>query len=208
MTRNRKKKKMAATVKVYQGYGGSDGSPTESEITSSTRLQTKDQFAPTDTSYPIPIPTSGFKYSMWIHVYLKITVAPSVKINNIRFYSDGTIGWNFGSGGELRRGHRDAGDQGCPMDTEYDLATGTDGDTGDEIEDAVDGHGYYNEQTTKTSNVASDTVGSPATVDSTDHTTTGKCKAVVLQVKVDTAANGAVQGEQTDETLTFKFDEI
>jgi hypothetical protein len=49
------------------------------------------------------------------------------------------------------------------------------------------------------------TEASPATVDSTDHTTTGKCKAVVFQVKV---ASDATQGEQNDETLTFKYDEI
>lgn len=176
---------MVATVGVYQAYGGSDGSPGgEAEVTLSTRLQTKDQFAPADTSYPIPIPSSGFKYSFWVHVYLKITSAPSVKINNIRFYSDGSIGWNFGTGGELRRGNRDSGDKGCPMDTEYDVATGTEGDTGHAIEDATNGHGYYIGQTNKTANVASDTEGSPATIDSTDHTTTGKCKAVVLQVKV------------------------
>lgn len=197
---------MVATVGVYQATGGSDGAPaTESEITTSTRLQTKDQFAPADTAYPIPIPTSGFKYSFWVHIYLKITVAPSVKINNIRFYSDGAIGWNYGTSGELRRGNRDTGDVGCPMDTEYDVATGTDGDTGDPIEDATNGHGYYNLQTTKTKNVANDTSASPAIVDSTDHTTTGKCKAVVLQVKVDT---DATQGEQADETLTLKYDEI
>ena len=65
---------MVATVGVYQANGGSDGAPaTENEITSSTRLQTKDQFDPNDTSYPIPIPTSGYNYGYWIHVYLKIT---------------------------------------------------------------------------------------------------------------------------------------
>lgn len=197
---------MVATVIVEQANGGSDGSPgAENEITASTRLQTKDQWAPTDTSYPVPIPASGFKYSFWIHVYLEITVAPSTKIDNIRFYSDGAIGWNYGTGGELRRGARDSGDQGAPMDTEYDVATGTDGDTGDTIEDGTNGHDYYNGQSTPTADVANDTEGSPATIDSTEHTTTGKCKAVVLQVKI---ASDATQGEQTDETLTFKYDEI
>jgi len=197
---------MAATVGVYQASEGSDGSPgEEDEITTATRLQTQDLFDPTDESYPVPIPTSGFKYSYWIHVYLKITVAPSVKINNIRFYTDGTIGWNLGTAGELRRGNRDSGDHGCPMDTEYDVATGTPQDTGDEIENVTTGHGYYNAQTTKTADVASDTEGSPATIDSTDHTTTGKCKAVVLQGKVDTDAS---QGEQTNETMYLKYDEI
>ena len=197
---------MVATVAVYQAYGGSDGSPAgESEITASTRLQTKDQFAPSDTSYPIPIPTSGYNYSYWIHVYLKITGGTFTKINNIRFYSDGAIGWNYGTSGELRRGNRDSGDNGAPMDTEYDVATGTQGTTGHDIEDGTNGHDYFNTQTAKTSNVASDTSGSPAIIDSTDHTEQGKCKAVVLQVKVDT---DATQGEQADETLTFKYDEI
>jgi hypothetical protein len=197
---------MPATVGVYQATGGTDGSPgSENEITTSTRLQTKDQFAPTDTGYPIPIPTSGFKYSYWVHIYLKILTAPSVKINNIRFYSDGSINWNYGTGGELRRGNRDTGDHGCPMDTNYNVATGVEGDSGDPIEDATNGHSYYNTQTTKTANVANDTESAPAIIDSTDHTTTGKCKAVVLQVKV---ASDATQGEQPDETLTFKYDEI
>jgi len=197
---------LVATVGVYQCNGGSDGaSGNENEITASTRLQTKDQFAPTDTTYPIPIPTSGYKYSFWVHVYLKITGGTFTKINNVRFYSDGSIGWTFGTNGELRRGNRDSGDKGCPMDTEYDVATGTDGDTGDSIEDGANGHGYYNTQTVKTANVANDTEGSPATIDSTDHTGTGKCKAVVVQVRV---ATNATQGEQTDETLTMKYDEI
>ena len=200
---------MVATVIVEQATGGSDGTPAnEDEITGSTRLQTADQFAPTDTTYPIPIPTAGFNYSYWIHVYLNITGGTFTQINDVRFYSDGSIDWDFGSGGELRRGNRDSGDQGAPMDTEYDVATGTQGTSGDEIEHATNGHDYYNGQTTKTANVESDTEGSPATIDSTDHTGTGKCKAVVLQVKLDTAGNGAVQGEQTDETLTFKYAEI
>lgn len=197
---------MVATVGVYQAVGGSDGNPaSEHEITSSTRLQTKDQFDPADTNYPIPIPTSGYKHSYWIHVYLKIAGGTFTKINNIRFHSDGSIGWNFGTNGELRIGNRDSGDIGCPMDTEYDLATGIEGDSGHALEDGTNGHDYYNGQTTPVKNVEDFTESSPATVDSTDHTTTGKTKAAVLQCRT---ANDATQGEQTDETLTLKYDEI
>lgn len=198
---------MVATVGVYCCVGGSDGTPgsESADLTgASIRLQTKDQIAPADTSYPVPIPTSGYKYSFWKHVYLKITGGTFTEVTNVKFWSDGAIGWNFGTGGELRRGNRDSGDQGAPMDSEYDVATGTDGDSGDEIENATNGHGYYNGQTTKTVDVENDTSGSKATVDSTSHTGTGKCKAVVLQVKVDT---DATQGEQADETLTFSYDE-
>jgi len=197
---------MVATVGVYQYTAGSDGNPgTDSEITASTRLQTKDQFSPSDTTYPIPIPTSGFKYSFWVHVGLKITGGSFTKINNIKFWSDGAVGWTFGATGELRIGNRDAGDIGCPMATEYDIATGTDGDTGDAIEDVTNGHGYYNGQTTKTRNVTYWTSGNKATIDSTDHVAAERCKAAVLQAKV---ASDGTQGEQADETLTFSYDEI
>jgi hypothetical protein len=200
---------LVATVIVEQATGGSDGTPgAENTIATSTRLQTADQFDISDTTYPIPIPAAGFNYSYWITVYLEITGGTFTQINNVRFYSDGTINWDFGTGGELRRGNRDTGDQGFAMDSGYEVATGTQGTTGHTIEDGVDGHSFYNGQTTKTTDVEGDTVGSPATVDSGNHTIAEKCKAIVLQCKLDTAGNGAIQGEQTDETLTFKYDEI
>lgn len=192
---------MVATVQVCQAYGGSDGSPTEQADISALRFHTKDQYNPTDTGYPIPIPTSGHKHSYWVHIYLKITVAPSTKINNIR-HSCPTIDWSLGTGGQLRRGNRDSGDHGAPMDTEYDVATGTVGDDGHTIEDGPNGHDYYNAQTTKVANHSGE---SNIVIDSTDHTTTGKCKAIVMQVKVGV---GATQGEASDKTLTWKYDEI
>lgn len=198
---------MVATVNIRQGYGGSDGSPSEGPGAGDVdlRFHTADQYAPTDDTKPIPIAASGYKYSYWVHIYLKITGGTFTKINNIRHYCDGGIGWSLGTDGEVRRGNRDAGDKGCPMDTEYDLATGTPGDTGDEIEHATNGHGYYNGQTTKTADLEGDTVGSPALIDSTDHTTTEKCKAVVLQVLVD---DDATRGTKVNETFSWKYDEI
>jgi hypothetical protein len=196
---------MVATVNVQQATGGSDGNPaTYHNITTNTRLQTKDQFDPTNTTHPIPIPTSNYKHSYWIHICLDLT-GTFTKINNIRFYSDGNINWNFGTGGELRRGNRDTGDHGCPMPSEYNLATGTEGDTGDPIEDQTNGHNYYNTQTTPTTNIANDTETTPALIDSTDHTTPEKTKAIILQCRI---TNDATQGEQTNETLSFKYDEI
>jgi len=197
---------MVATVGVYQLTGGADGGAgaTENEIATSTRLQTKDQFVIDDTTYPVPIPAADFNYSYWIHAYLKITGGTFSKINNVKFWCDGSIDWLFGTSGELRMGNRDSGDKGAPMDTEYDVATGTEQTTGDEIEHATNGHDYYNGQTTKTVDVETHGSGNKAVLDSSDHTVTGKCKAVVLQVKVDT---NATQGEQTDETLTMSYDE-
>lgn len=197
---------MVATVTIVQAYGGTDGNPsyTEDLTNDATRLQTKDQYDKADTTYPIPIPAADFNYSYWIHMCLDLA-GTFTKINNVRHYSDGDIGWNYGTSGQLYRGNHDTGDDGCAMPTEYEVATGTEGTTGHAIDDATNGHSSYNTQTTKTANLASDTSVSPATIDSTDHEEAGKTKAVVIQVKVDT---DATQGEQADETMTWKYDEI
>jgi len=202
---------MTATIGIYQAYGGTDGNPASESpdlSSDSTRLQTKDQYNKTDTSYPIPIPAVGqYNYSYWIHVYLKITGGTYYNVFNVRFYSSGTLGW--GNDVTLLRGNRDSGDKGCPINTgdvQYDLATGTDGTTGHAIADLSNGHDYYNGQTTKTADVMSDTAGSPATIDTTGlYEVTGKLKAVVLQTKV---GNNASQGVKDDTILTFMYNEI
>ncbi len=202
---------VVADVGVYQLTVGADGGggSAEDEIVTSTRLQTQDDFDITNLTHPIPIPAAGFNYSYWIHVYLKIeNIQDATQINNILLWCDGAIGWTYGAGGELRIGHRDAGDLGCPMDGSYEVATGTISTTGHSIEDGANGHTYYNGQAVKTADIEDYPVGAKATIDSTNHVAAGKAKAAVLQVKLDTAANGAVQGLQADETLTFSYDEI
>jgi hypothetical protein len=199
---------MVATVTVQEVTGAS-GSKVYTSITNKVRLFTSDLATNQDTpqiTYPVPIPTSGFNYSYWKHVCLDVS-GTFTKVDNIRHYSDGAIGWNFGASGELRRGNRDSGDKGCPT-ANYEQAAGTEGTTGYSIEDASNGHDYFNGQTTKTVALQNDTSGSPAMVDSTGLTSAGKSKAIVLQVKVDTAANGALSGVQTAETLTWRYDVI
>jgi len=207
---------VVADVGVYQLTGGADGGggSAENEVATSTRLQTKDQFDITDIDFPIPIPAAGFYYSYWIHVYLKIeNIQDATRINNVVLFCDGSIDWTFGAGGELRVGQKDdagavdAG-HGCPMDADYDLATGTEGTTGHTIEDGANGHGYYIGETPEILDIENYVTGARMLVDSTNHDAGGKCKAAVLQVKLDTAGNGAVQGLQADETLTFAYDEI
>ena len=189
---------MAATVDVQEGNGAGPDWTTKTAI----RFCTADNHNP-GSDNPIPIPESGFNYSFWKSICLALS-GTFTTINNIRFYSDGAIGWNVGTEGELRVGVRDSGDNGCP-DGSYDQATGTVGETGHDMEDATNGHAYYKGQTTKSASVADYTSGSPLTVDTTDHTTPERTNHVVLQVKLD---DDATQGEQTDETLTFKYDEV
>ena len=193
---------MVATVTVVEITGSG---PTYTTITDRVRLFTADQ--PTtqgspQTSYPVPIPPSSFNYSYWKAICLNLA-GSDFTITNIRHYSDGAIGWNFGASGALLRGARDAGDQGCP-DGSYVQASGTQGTTGYYIGDGSNGHTYYKSQSTPTVNINGDTSGSPATIDSTTHTVAERTKHVVLQVKV---GSDATQGTQTAETLTWKYDE-
>jgi len=200
---------MPATIEVAE-LTGLKASKTERIITNRVRLFTSDLATDQSTpqiTYPVPIPSAGFKYSYWKHVCLKIS-STFTKVDNIRHYCDGTIGWNFGTAGELRRGNRDSGDDGVGVDSanghtdDYDQATGTEGDTGDTIESS---HAFYSGQSTPVVDIEGDVVGTPMMVDSAGETVAGYSKAVVVQVKVDT---NATSGVQTAETLTFKYDVI
>ena len=190
---------MAATVETEFWTGGSAGSP--NKTTASTfRFRTDDSPTTTDTTNSVPIPDSGENYSYWVHVALTISGTYS-EVSNIRFYTDGTLGWAVGTSGGVNLGNRDSGDLGCP-EASYDPATGTTGTTGDEL---GANHSYYSGQTTSTTDAFGFTSGSPATIDSNTYTTDGSTYAAVLQAVVDTDASA---GTQSDETFTFLYDEI
>jgi len=202
---------MVATIKVQEvtGTSGSKVYTDNGASATKVRLFTKDQATNQTTpqiTYPVPIPSSGYNYSYWKHICLDVS-GSFTKVDNVRHYFDGAIGWNFGSGGQLRRGNKDTGDIGCPT-ANYQQALGTEGVTGYTIEDADNGHAYYKGESSAVVNASSDTSPNGCTVDSTGVTTAGKTKMLVLQVKVDTAGNGAISGVQTAETGTFKYDVI
>jgi hypothetical protein len=197
---------MVASVTVVE-LTGAGPTPTATTITNRVRLFSKDQATNQTTpqlTYPVPIPATGFNYSFWKQVCLQISGASFTTVSNIRHYGTGSAcGWSFGSGGALLRGHMDSGVQGCPY-ASYKIAIGTDGTTGDPI--ATD-HTYYSGQSVPVSNADSDTVGSPCLVDSTVYVAAGFTNGVVLQVKVDTLADGAVQGTQAEYLFTWTYDE-
>lgn len=195
---------MPATV-IIQEINGSPPVYTERGTGAiAARYCTNDVVNP-GLNYPIPIPTSGFNYSYWKSHCLDLS-GTFTKINNIKWYSQGNPTWTFGTGGEVRVGIRDSGDNGCPNGS-YAPAIGTVDVSGVPIE-AVNGHPYYRTQGTPTAKIGNYTISTPLIVDTTDYTSASKTKHVVTQVKVDTAANGASQGEQSDITLTFQWDEI
>lgn len=172
---------MSATTSVKESNGAT---PDVTTITN-CRLCTSDAYNP-GTNYPLVKPAAGSNYSYWKHLYLNADDSPTGTINNIKFYSDGTIGW---TGVTLKAG---------VVDT-YDQATGTEGTTGDEANANHSG-------TPTMTDVATYTSGSPLSLTgSIDNPDTGKISQyLVLQGVLST---DAVAGALAAETLTFRYDE-
>lgn len=166
---------MSATTSIKQVVGA--GAGTATTITN-LRHNTDDTVNP-GTTNPLVKPNSGTNYGFWKTVYLNADTAPSGVINNVRFFSDGTIGW---TGVTLYGG----------TTTAYTEATGTAGTTGD-----LSG--------TATTDISTYTSGSPLAVAGSITAATGAISAyVVLQARVSTAA---VAGTLAAETTTFRYDE-
>jgi hypothetical protein len=166
---------MSATVSVKQVVGG--GAGTATTITN-LRHNTDDTINP-GTTNPLVKPAAGTNYGYWKTVYLNADTAPSNVINNVRFFSDGTVGW---TGVTLYSG----------TTTAYTQATGTAGTTGDVSSVA-------------TTNIETYTSGSPLSVSGSITAATGVISAnVILQARVSTSA---VAGTLAQETTTFRYDE-
>lgn len=197
---------MPATVTVVEITGAS-GSVTRTTVTDRVRLFSADQATTQgspQTTNPVVIPSTYiYQYSYWKAVCLQIAGSIGT-LTNFRHYSDGTLNtWTYGTSGQVRRGARDAGDQGCP-DADYAQAGGTSGTTGYAIEDGTNGHWYYKSQTTPVKDLNADLVGSPPVIDSSSITSANYTKHIVIQVRVD---QSATQGVQATKTLTWMYDE-
>jgi len=192
---------MAATVNVVEG----NGSPVTWTQITSARFCTADTHNP-GSSNPCIVPQSGeTHYSYWKHHCLDLS-GDFTQIDNIRFYTDGSIGWTLGTGGEVRVGFRGTNGEphGCP-ESNYQQASGTEGTTGYAIEDNTNGHDYYKNESPATKNVENYTSSSSLLVDNNTYTSPSKTYSVVLQVKL---TDDATQGAQPAETFTFTWDEI
>jgi len=193
---------MAATVVVKEANGGT---PTWTQV-ADVYFCTGDLCAPGPLNYPLSIPSSGFRYSYWKTLCLELSGTFS-KVSNIQFFTDGNVAFTLGSGGGMFVGTKDTGDSGLAI-ASYDQATGEEGVSGDAMDDAEDGHAVYKGAGYTVEDVEDFTSAAALLIDSTEYTEAGKTKATVLQVKCDTAANGATQGLQNPETLWWKYDEI
>lgn len=194
---------MVAVMDVYFDFGGTDGSPGTEQDTDALgpprmRFKTADD-ATIDANNPIPVPTTGTNYSYWKQIYLYCGTAPAVKVDNVRLYSDES---GFGTGISLMVGDEFPTKTNA-LDTGYEVATGTPGDTGDEMVAAHAGLTGSTDMFTFTSAVPLSVSISEAgnLIDAIGETT----NYVVMQMEVISTAS---PNNLTDETLTFQYDQV
>lgn len=191
---------VGATVSVQEGNGAVIAYNT---ITNG-RFCCSDAYNP-GLNTPIPIPSGGvgnYARSWWKHWSLNIS-GTFTQVNNIKVFCDGTIGWNFGTGGKVQVGIRDAGDNGCPEGS-YERAAGS-ASTGYDIDDGTNGHDYYKAQTATPADIESYTNGAELTLDSSTYTSADNTDSLVAQLLID---GDSTLGAQNTETITYEYDEI
>ncbi len=194
---------MAATMSIRFDFGGTDTAPgTEQDVDAlgppRIRFKTADD-ATIDTANPIPVPGAGTAYSYWKQMYLYCDNPDGNSIDNVKFFSDGTISW--GTGVTLMVGD-ETPTKNSGSDAGYEVATGTPGTTGDEMVAAHAG-------LTGSTDAAGLTSGSPLTVSISEAGSVINLAAetsdyVILQTNVATTAGA---GLTNTETLTFQYDE-
>jgi hypothetical protein len=173
---------MSAVLSVKQATGAS---PTYTTITN-LRHNTDDTANP-GTSNPLVKQPFGNGYGFWKSICLNVDVAPATLINNIKFYTPGSLaGWTgvtlFGNGASA-----------------YTEASGTAGFIGDQLTVGIYA-GLYGAPVDLTGFVAA----SPLSVAGSLVNINDKSDFVVLQAIVST---GASAGTLPAVTFAFRYDE-
>jgi len=180
---------MAATVDVQEGNGVG---PTWTTVTAA-KFCTEDVYNP-GTTNPIPIPAAGSKYSYWKSHQLHLS-GTYTEISNIKIYTDGG---GFEAGAVTYIYHKSS-DYGVPQ-ANYDQASGTPGDTGDEAQ------ATHTRAFTGKTDLFSYVLATPCDVDAGPYNTPDEdTKHIVLQLEVD---NTATPGEKSPETISWQYDEV
>lgn len=183
---------MVAVVATQWDFGGTTDSPGTTGTTITNLRFNNEDTNDQDTASPITIPTGGTTYSFGKHIYLKATTGPSVQIDNVKLYTDGTLGWT-----------------GCTVNVGDGTQTHTSGSTAGYDPLVAEILTNHDTITTQTS-LFTYTSGAPRTVsisetsniiDATNETT----DYIVLNLAVTSTA---VQGTQATETITWQYDEI
>lgn len=184
---------MVAVFDTIYDNLGTDNAPGASSIYSNLRFNAEDT-NDQDQASPIIIPTSGTVFSYWKQVYIRCATAPDTQVNNLKIYTDGTLGWGtgttvqIGDGTQIKNSASSAG---------YDVATAQ--------EDMTN----HTDVTTKTS-LFTFTSGSPRNVSISESGTiinaiNETSDYLVLQQDVESTAS---TGIKPAETVTWQYDEI
>mgnify|MGYP000241215915 CR=1 FL=1 len=190
---------MVATVQVFTDFGGAVNAPgTKQNINAvgppNARFKDADNNT-IDTLNPIPIPSSGTRFSRWKHFYIEVTVAPDTQIDNLKIFTDGT---GFGTGitvevAQETPANTAAGDAG------YDVADVANEDMTNHADVILTPQDFFTKTCGAPKTVTISEAGSilDAIGEESDY--------VILQMEV---LSTATPGDLTDETITNEYDEI
>jgi hypothetical protein len=218
---------MAATVQIEQitGPNIAGATYTVKSLATRTRYYTADDSGASNTTNPIPIPTtdSGFSGSYWVTHCINATSPATQYIKNVRWYityTSSNIGedWNLGNKGDLYIGisggtiaEARASTQGFPSSA-YDQGDGVAGSFGYFISSTSNGHTYYRSVggalsggCTSTADFNSLSNAYWVQSGNIQGTSGGRSYCIVTQVWV---GSGAVQGDKPDKTATWVYTEV
>ena len=184
---------MVAVFDVSYDSGGTDNSPASTSAVTNLRFNAEDT-NDQDLLSPIIIPAAGTEYSYWKQIYLDCTTAPDTQVDNVRIYTDGTIGWGtgvtlyVGDGAQVRNSGSNAG---------YDIAN---------AQEVITNHTDVSAKT----DMFSFTSGSPRTVTISEagniiNAINESSDYIVLSLEVESTATA---GTKATETVTWQYDEI
>lgn len=175
---------MAATVVVKQATGSG---PTLTTITN-LRFKTADDPSGTDTTYPLVRPSAGSNYSYVVWLLLSASTTPAGTINNVKFYTDGTLFTDSSLVGVLRvKGITTAS---------YTQAAGTPGTSGTLSAAVYTSGADWNGWTSGSPLSVSGSITNPSTGTISDYVALQAIVTTDQEIKTETA-----------ETLTWRYDE-
>ena len=188
---------MAETATIYRLYGASGTKQSLAGIVG--RFCTQDGIP--GLNNPCKVPATGVYHSFWVTDCLSIT-GDFNQVRDIYIHGDEGFAEDWGldaeNGGGLFVGKRDTGDNGLPIDAvlhgsnQYAQAGGSVGTDGYAIDNAVNGHPYYREQSTPKLNFDACTAAAPLLIDSGPYTDDFYSMGWCLQLwTVPTSAYGA-----------------
>lgn len=188
---------MAEVVKVEEVNGGT---PTYHDLTGYTaRFCSSPDWNP-QTNYPCRIPTSGTKRSFTKIFVLNISGTGWSRVSDITMHCEGTFeqDWALGTNGMVIIGHKDTGDSGLPIATDYEEPSGEVGNSGNPLEDMA----FFENEAVPYLNFDECTADTPLSIDSGPYMAPFRSMGACLQLIV---GMGATHGDKTAKAVIWSY---